>query len=126
MEGQGVLTHILKRSDQAVTMAVANAVKVNERDVEMDPRLIWQRWCTGGLNSGELADTISHELNVYAPSLFESRGIMLTADKASLSHYLAARIGVKDSTINATIPIGVCVYVIDGCAQLFRIKWQKG
>ena len=41
---------------------------------------------------------------------------MLTADKASLSHYLAGQIGVRDPSINATILVGERVYVINGCA----------
>ena len=107
-------------------MGVANSMNINGKDIEMDPRLVWQRWTTGGINSGDLANTMAYELNVYPPALFESKGVMLTPDKSSMAHYIVGEIGIKDPSLNATITSGQHRYVVDGCAQLFRLKWQKG
>ena len=122
MEGECVAN--MKRADRAVPMGTP--VKVRDKEVLIDPRVLWQRWTTAGVNSGELGQVLSHELAVFPLSLFETKDVMLSADKASLADYIAGMVG-DSPALYAPLPENDNInYIVDGCAQLYRMKWKKG
>ena len=92
----------------------------------MDPRLVWQRWTRGGKNSGDMASKMKYKLNTFAPASFEAKHVMNNADKASLAHYIVGEMGAEDASVNGSFPKGEIIqFIIDGYAQLYRLKWKK-
>lgn len=120
MEGEKVIGFSFKKKSQAVLMDSKSTLKLNDEEtVKIDPQLLFQRLVIAGTQAEQLPEALEYELCGYPPALFETRNVLLPANKPQLAKPIwdvaTAVDGPKD-----------CVFVLDGGALLQRIPWDTG
>lgn len=110
-----------KKKDQAVTMEAKKSVKIRDEEVVFDPLLLFQRLVIAGTRCDELPEVFTHELCAYPAALFESKHMMLEANKAVLADALFSK-PIEDGAPQPDAP----TYVLDGGALIHKIPWTKG
>ena len=120
MTGKGVLQHSFKRKDQAVTFSSKASVKIGDDTAQIDSLLLFQRLVIDGSQENDLANVLCYELCSFPPALFESKDMLLEADKPNLAAAIWSAMPSKDP------PEHNFKYVLDGGALVQRIPWQVG
>lgn len=67
---------------------VANAVKLKNNVIRIDPQLLFQRLVTAGVRNDSLGEVFKYELCSFPPSLFEDKCTPRLPNKASLADVL--------------------------------------
>ena len=120
MTGKGVLQHSFKRKDQAVTFCSKTSITIGDDIVHIDPFLLFQRLVIIGSQENDLANVLCYELSGFPPALFESKDMLLEADKPNLARAIW-------SSVPSVDPPKQCFkHVLDGGALIQRIPWQVG
>ena len=71
MEGKKVSGHSLKKKDQIVTLDIQSVVKIQDKVVQMDPQLLFQRLVAVRTRNNDLSEVFCFELWTYPTALFE-------------------------------------------------------
>ncbi|KAL5016490.1 hypothetical protein ScPMuIL_006079, partial [Solemya velum] len=108
MAGELVLTYTFKKKEQAATMDTKYTMKTSNGDINNDPQLLFQRLVIAGNHAGKLPDAMHYE-----PALFESRHVLLAANKPVLANAIW-----NLAPSDPTGPTGDVRYVLDGGALL--------
>ncbi|XP_030845465.1 uncharacterized protein LOC115925532 [Strongylocentrotus purpuratus] len=72
MDGQIAADYTFKRKDQAITLALKSAVKIDGESVQVDPQLLFQRLTIAAKATEALESVFKYELCSYPPTLFDS------------------------------------------------------
>ncbi|KAJ8874153.1 hypothetical protein PR048_024995 [Dryococelus australis] len=121
-----IYAYYAKRSDRVKTLEYASAVTSAEKNIYIDPTLLFQRMMTfatvGDMN---LADVLNYELCAYPPVLFESRNLSRQADKPQLARAILDKCG---NLCTPTVPETQAnvQYVLDGGSLLHYVPWKPG
>ena len=121
MTGELVLKYTFRKKDQVATMDTKFTMKTADGDINIDPQLLFQRLVIAGTHVGKLPDVMRYELCAYPPALFESRHVLLAANKPVLATAIWDLIPPDTNGPNGDVR-----YVLDGGALLQRIPWQLG
>jgi len=124
MVDQDVVQYTFKKKDQVITPETKSTISVNGETVHIDPQLLFQRLVIAGNQSDKLVEAFEFELCSYQPALFETKDVLLEANKPSLSKAIWAVVPHDEQQINQTSDS--YQYVLDGGALLHRIPWQLG
>ena len=119
MKGQLVKNTSFKRKNQASTMGTKTDVKLKDRDNYIDPQLLFQRLLAAGKHHENVSDIFTYKLCVFPPALFESKNMLLSANKSLLADALWSPSCFSEPCPDVT-------YVLDGGALLHRIPWFCG
>ena len=120
MEGVTPAHFSFKRSDQAITLASKNSVRIEGEKVQIDPLLLFQRLVLAA-SAADLKLAFKYDLEIFPHTLFESVGLMHEPQKSTL----AESIWKISQCQKTALPTDV-QYVLDGGALLHRIPWNKG
>ena len=121
MEGNPVASYIFQKKDQAVTMDTKSTIKIQDEDVHVDPKLLFQRLLTVGTKDGELQIVFDRELCHKPPALFVSVTAIRPTTKSSLAYALWCSEVAKLPGPSETVQ-----YVLDCGALLHCIPWTRG
>lgn len=122
MSGQSVIGYTFRRKLQAITMDAKDSLKVAKDEVvQIDPQLLFQRLIITGTQEGQLKEAFRYELCSYPPSLFETKDVLLTANKPQLAHAIWDAVPHEEKPNQENI-----LYVLDGGGLLQRIPWETG
>ena len=80
--------HSFRKRDQVKSMDVKGSIKVKDKEVSVDPLLLFQHIVCAGTTENQLPDVFKYELCQFPSALFESNSIMRPANKASLADSL--------------------------------------
>ena len=86
MEGVTLAHFSFKRSDQAITLALKNSVRIEGEKVQIDPLLLFQRLVLAA-SAADLKLAFKYDLGSFPYTLFESVGLM---HEAKSHHWLTA------------------------------------
>ena len=102
-------------------MVSKSSVKIADDQVQVDPRLLFQRLIIACDNS-RLEELFQYELCTYPTALFDSPFILRQPQKPALTDAPWTKItpGTK------TKPRRNVQYVLDGGALLHRVPWPRG
>ncbi len=121
MVGKNVNDYSFKKSEQAVTLSSKTSIKIQDQQVQVDPKLLFQRLLTLGDRADDLPHLFTFELCSYPPALFESSRLPLPANKSVLADALWKLAGNE-----CPQPTDNVKFVLDGGALLHRIPWPRG
>jgi hypothetical protein len=122
MTGQHVQQYVFRKKNQVITPESKSTIRINGEKVNIDPQLLFQRLVIAGTQAKNLLDAFQYELCSYPPALFETKHVLLKANKPSLGQAIWATVPQGEQQ---SIPSN-CQYVLDGGALLHRIPWQIG
>lgn len=115
-----VVKYGFKRKVEAVTFDSKSAVKIDDKEAQIDPLLLFQRLITAGSQANDLPNALIYELCNYPPALFEGKGKLLKAVNPQLADAIWSVVPHNPASCkNIT-------YVLDGGALLHCIPWQLG
>ena len=123
MVGKNIQDFSFQCKQQAVTLGIKTAVKINDDHIQVDPQLLFQRLSIIANNEDNPADTFKWELATYPSALFESPVLLREANKPTLADAMWDI--VKDSQPGA-IPASNVKFIVDGGALLQRLPWPQG
>ena len=115
--------YTLKKDKQAITMDTYMIPEVIHKQIQVDPRLLFQRLIAVKNYTNQDVDVLfKHELCAVPASLFESNGLPRKANKPVLAEAIW-------KVINANVEY-LCQlivwYVLDGGSLLQRLPWKRG
>lgn len=126
MVGKQVLKYTFRKQAHAVTMDSKSKITIDGEDVSIDPLLLFQRLVMVSTQKESLRQAFCHELCSYPPALFESRNVLLPANKPVLANAIWAVVGDVSDDQKKNIKTGQLKYVLDGGALLHKIPWDIG
>ena len=122
MDGQTPGGYTFKRKDQAVTLGMRSSVRIDGKEIQIDPQLLFQRLVIVAQKCDELEAALKYELCSYPPSLFDSSLLLHEAKTPALANAIWKLVGPDVSAENV---VDSSQYVLDGGA-LQRIPWSQG
>ena len=126
MCGKEAKTWTFKKNTTAKTLRFKGAFTVESEAVHIDQQLLFQRLMfIAERISFDPSRLFTYEMCTFPPSLFDSKGHMLQANKASLADHLWDTYMVPGQGLPQPIPPDV-QYVIDGGSLIHRLPWQRG
>ena len=127
MNGKTTAEYTFRKKSQVVTLGMKSSVKIDGKDIQIDPQLLFQRLITVIHQSpDELESAFKHELCSYPAALFDSSLLLREADKPALADAIWNLCERNVSADNLIIPCNDIRYVLDGGALLQRIPWSRG
>ena len=126
MAGQHIADFTFKKKDQVVLMSDSSSVKVDEKEITIDPQLLFQRLISvakGYVQVDDLDTFFSYELCTYPPSIFESAHLLRDAKKSVFAAEIQKAAKVD---CNFTPKENKIKYVLDGGSLLARLPWPRG
>ena len=124
MKDQKAAEFSFKRTDQAVTMILKNAMKFDGDTVSVDPQLLFQRLVSAAGNVYEDKEEVfRYELSSYPASLFESTIFLRQGNKAALAEELWIKTSKNTTPV---VPDEGVRFILDGGALLQKLPWQRG
>ena len=127
MCGVTAQTWSFKKSMTAKTLSSRAVFTIESETIHIDQQLLFQRLIliSERKSSCDVSHLFSHELCIFPPALFDSRGLMLPAQKSALADHLWDNYMATGENVHQTLPT-VVKFVIDGGALLHRLTWQRG
>ena len=122
MTGNNVNQYVFRNRNQVITPESKSTIKIDGEKVNIDPQLLFQRLVIAGTQATNLLDAFQYELCSYPPALFETKHVLLKANKPALAKAIWDLIPQGDRPDKPSN----CQYVLDGGALLHRIPWQIG
>jgi hypothetical protein len=123
MNGSKIDDFVFKKNNQVVTLSCKSSVKVNEKDINVDPQMLFQRLVAASQNLfPDISDLFKYELCGCPPSMFESSGLIRSAQKSQLADSIWT---LGDCSGDIWQDTDVC-HILDGGSLLHRIPWTKG
>lgn len=121
MVGKKVTEYTFKKKARAVNMDSKSSIKLNNgENVHIDPLLLFQRLVIAGTQTDMLAEAFKYELCGYPPALFETKTVLLPANKPQMAK------AIWNAVPHDFVPKGEILYVLDGGALLHRLPWEIG
>ena len=114
-------TYVFKRKEKCITMIAKQAVKIDNKHMQFDQGLLFQRLPTiADRDCLNMQDVMSYELSTFPSALFKSSQAMRDAHKPALAD---AILKVTKAICNE-YDIHSCVHVIDDGWLLQKIPWE--
>src|ERR1700761_7609141 len=107
----------MKRSDNVRSLATVNSLaKVNEKVINIDPTMLYQRMVIGRKMSDDLSDYFKYEIAWYPLSLFTNSGMRKTIKSNLYEEFTYVDEDVLKKTDR---------FIIDGGYLLHAVNWNK-
>ena len=85
MSGNDVNQYVFRKRNQVITPESKSTIKIDGEKVNIDPQLLFQRLVVAGTQGINLLDAFQYELCSYPPALFETKHVLLKANKLALA-----------------------------------------
>jgi hypothetical protein len=118
INGSKINEFVFKKSNQVVTLSCKSSVKVNEKDINVNPQMLFHRLVAAFRNLfQDISDLFTYERCGCPPSMFESSGLIRSAHTSQLADSIWT---LGDCSAIIWQDTGVC-HILDGGLLLQRI-----
>ena len=111
MTDQFVTKYSFKRKEQAVTLASQSSVKVGDKQLHVDPQLLFQRLIVATRSSDDTEDIFAYELCSHPPALFDDSQMLREPQKSVLAEVIWSKV---PEASNTQLPTGDVWHALDG------------
>ena len=124
-EGETSDEHTFRRKDQVATLGTKSSIKIDGKEVQVDPQLLFQRLIIVAQTSAELESSFKHELCSYPPAPFD---LSLSCSEKHTSQPLLMQFGylldLKSKPMSQIKTVDM--YWTEEGALIQRIPWSLG